>query len=176
MRVKLPVDGQCAVEVEDEMIDLQLPESGDTIVRHCGLANHQHLAFSVLHHLLRYGPEQHPRELGSTPMSDHDQIGVVAVRVIDDLLRRMSDADLEMRLDAPRRCRGLQLRKQAAMVPARILDDRFALDVIADFGRSAYGQYEKFGTVLRGKVACGGEGLFRRFRAVVANEDSSIHG
>src|SRR6267378_1589811 len=68
----------------------------------------------VLGDLLRRRAEQQAREFGAAAVADHNQIDAMPVRVVDQLLGGMADADFVMNLDTLRGHRCLELSQHAA--------------------------------------------------------------
>ena len=109
-------------------------------------------------------------------MADHDEVHAVAVRVVDDLLGGMSDADLEVGLDAPPRDRGLQLGQHAVVILPRIFDHRLGLDVVPHLRRPRDREHVELSAVLFGQLKRRLECLAARRGTVVADQNLAVHG
>ena len=98
------------------------------------------------------------------------------VRVVDELLGGMADADFVMNLDALGGHRCLELREHAAMVLARILDHRLGLDIVADFRRPRDREDVELGSVFRREFERRVEGFAAGHRAVIELQDEGSDG
>ena len=104
-------------------------------------------------------------------MSENDVVDIVRFRVVDELLRRMSDRDFESRFDPRGLRKSAQPREVALEVISCSFDLGLGLDVVRGFGRSSNRQHVERRAESSRQLDSELERASGRLRAVVTHED-----